>query len=118
MRITVNNEEAARAVPEIAARLDDRGLDVPIIGDFHYNGHLLLTRVPAVRRGARQVPHQSRQRRRASATTRTSRRSSGRLEHDKPVRIGVNWGSLDQDLLTQLMDENAASPSPRDAKDV
>ena len=118
VRVTVNNDEAARAVPEIVARLHHVGIDVPIVGDFHYNGHLLLTKYPACAV--------------ALAKYRINPGNVGgkrRDEHfraivevavanDKPVRIGVNWGSLDQDLLTEIMDANAASSEPRDAKDV
>jgi (E)-4-hydroxy-3-methylbut-2-enyl-diphosphate synthase len=118
VRITVNNEEAAAAVPEIAARLADRGVDTPIVGDFHYNGHLLLTKYPACARALAKY-------RINPGNVGSKRRDENfrsivavALEHDKPVRIGVNWGSLDQDLLTTMMDANAASPTPRDAKDV
>lgn len=118
VRITVNNDEAAQAVPEIRQRLVDRGLDVPLIGDFHYNGHLLLTKYPAcaaaldkyrINPGNVGSKHRD-----ANFTTIVQ----AAIDHDKPVRIGVNWGSLDQDLLTQMMDANASSPTPRDAKDV
>jgi (E)-4-hydroxy-3-methylbut-2-enyl-diphosphate synthase len=118
VRITVNNDEAARAVPEIRQRLDDRGLDVPLIGDFHYNGHLLLTKYPAcaatldkyrINPGNVGSKHRD-----ANFTTIVQ----AAIDHDKPVRIGVNWGSLDQDLLTQMMDDNAHAAIPRDAKDV
>ncbi len=118
VRITVNNDEAARAVPEIRQRLADRGLDVPIIGDFHYNGHLLLAKYPAcaatldkyrINPGNVGSKHRD-----ANFTTIVQ----VAIDHDKPVRIGVNWGSLDQDLLTQMMDANASSADPRDAKDV
>ena len=108
VRVTVNNEEAAAAVPEIAQRVADAGVVVPIVGDFHYNGHLLLAKYPGLRPRAGQVPHQPRQRRRQAARREfphDRRRSPS--SNDKPVRIGVNWGSLDQDLLTQMMDENA-----------
>ncbi len=118
VRITVNNDEAAQAVPEIRQRLMDRGLDVPLIGDFHYNGHLLLTKYPAcaaaldkyrINPGNVGSKHRD-----ANFTTIVQ----AAIDHDKPVRIGVNWGSLDQDLLTQMMDANASSATPRDAKDV
>ncbi len=118
VRITVNNDEAAAAVAEIASRLGDMGIDVPLVGDFHYNGHLLLAKYPA-----------------CAMTLAKYRINPGNVggkrrdEHfrtivqiavdcGKPVRIGVNWGSLDQDLLTEMMDENAAAGSPRTAKDV
>lgn len=118
VRITVNNDEAAQAVPEIRQRLTDRGLDVPLIGDFHYNGHLLLTKYPAcaaaldkyrINPGNVGSKHRD-----ANFTTIVQ----AAIDHNKPVRIGVNWGSLDQDLLTQMMDANAVSSTPRDAKDV
>jgi (E)-4-hydroxy-3-methylbut-2-enyl-diphosphate synthase len=120
VRITVNNEEAAAAVPEIVARLNDHGLDerVPIIGDFHYNGHLLLTRFPECARALSKYrinPGNVGSKRR-DENFRTIIRVA--IENEKPVRIGVNWGSLDQDLLTQMMDENARQPEPRDARDV
>jgi (E)-4-hydroxy-3-methylbut-2-enyl-diphosphate synthase len=118
VRVTVNNEAAAAAVPEIAARLADRGIGTPIVGDFHYNGHLLLARYPGCARALAKYrinPGNVGSKRRDEnfrAIINVAR------EHDKPVRIGVNWGSLDQDLLTTMMDANAASPEPRDAKDV
>lgn len=118
VRVTVNNEEAAAAIPEIVARLSDLGLDTPIIGDFHYNGHLLLTKFPACARALAKY-------RINPGNVGGKRRDENfraivgvALEHDKPLRIGVNWGSLDQDLLTSMMDENAARAEPRDAKDV
>src|SRR5436309_1734271 len=118
VRVTVNNEEAAAAVPRIVEALDRRGVPVPIIGDFHYNGHLLLARYPDCAR--------------ALAKYRINPGNVGGKRRDehfraivaiaiangKPVRIGVNWGSLDQDLLTTLMDANARLPEPRDARDV
>ncbi len=118
VRITVNNDEAAKAVPEIRQRLDDRGLDVPLVGDFHYNGHLLLAKYPEcaatldkyrINPGNVGSKHRD-----ANFTTIVQ----AAIDHGKPVRIGVNWGSLDQDLLTQMMDANANSATPRDAKDV
>ena len=118
VRVTVNNEAAAAAVPEIVRRLDGRGITVPIVGDFHYNGHLLLTKFPECARALAKY-------RINPGNVGSKRRDenfraivSVALEHDKPVRIGVNWGSLDQDLLTSMMDENAARPEPNDAKDV
>ncbi|HUL04655.1 MAG TPA: flavodoxin-dependent (E)-4-hydroxy-3-methylbut-2-enyl-diphosphate synthase [Gemmatimonadales bacterium] len=113
VRVTVNNEAAAAAVPDIVAQVD-----VPIIGDFHYNGHLLLTKYPRCAAalakyrinpgnvGAKRHDEHFR------AIIETA------IEHGKPVRIGVNWGSLDQQLLTELMDENARAAEPRDASDV
>jgi (E)-4-hydroxy-3-methylbut-2-enyl-diphosphate synthase len=118
VRITVNNEEAAQAVPEIAARLGDMGISVPLIGDFHYNGHLLLTRYPGTARALdkyRINPGNVGGKRR-DENFRTIIQVA--LDNDKPVRIGVNWGSLDQDLLTLLMDENAAADPGRTAKEV
>ena len=115
VRVTVNTPEAARAVPEIKQRMLDAGCTAPLIGDFHYNGHLLLTRYPGRGEGARQVPHQSRQRRaRASAATSSSRRSArSRSRISKPVRIGVNGGSLNQELVMARMQENTdRSPRP------
>jgi (E)-4-hydroxy-3-methylbut-2-enyl-diphosphate synthase len=118
VRITVNNEEAAQAVPEIASRLADMGVSVPLIGDFHYNGHLLLARYPAAA-GAlakyRINPGNVGGKRR-DENFRTIIQIA--IDNAKPVRIGVNWGSLDQDLLTSLMDENARSPDGRTAKEV
>jgi (E)-4-hydroxy-3-methylbut-2-enyl-diphosphate synthase len=118
VRITVNNEEAARAVPEIAGRLVDMGVSVPLIGDFHYNGHLLLSRYPATARALAKYrinPGNVGGKRR-DENFRTIIQIA--LDNDKPVRIGVNWGSLDQDLLTSLMDANAQTTSPRAAKEV
>ncbi len=118
VRITVNNEQAAAAVPEIARRLGDEGVDVPLIGDFHYNGHLLLARYPACARtlAKYRINPGNVGGKRRDENFRTIVRIA--LEHDKPVRIGVNWGSLDQDLLTQMMDDNATRPEPLDARDV
>ncbi|MEO8911188.1 MAG: flavodoxin-dependent (E)-4-hydroxy-3-methylbut-2-enyl-diphosphate synthase [Gemmatimonadaceae bacterium] len=118
VRVTVNNDDAARAVPEIASRLADMGLSVPLIGDFHYNGHLLLARYPA----AAQILAKYRINpgnvggKRRDENFRTIIQIA--LDNDKPVRIGVNWGSLDQDLLTTLMDENAQSTEQHTAKEV
>ncbi len=118
VRITVNNEEAAHAVPEIASRLADMGLSVPLIGDFHYNGHLLLARYPDAARTLAKY-------RINPGNVGGKRRDENfrtiigiALANDKPIRIGVNWGSLDQDLLTQLMDENARADAKRTAKEV
>jgi (E)-4-hydroxy-3-methylbut-2-enyl-diphosphate synthase len=118
VRVTVNNDAAAEAVPLIRQKLDGLGVGVPLIGDFHYNGHLLLTKYPECAA--------------ALAKYRINPGNVGTKRHDeqfraivevaiannKPVRIGVNWGSLDQQLLTELMDANAALPEPRDARDV
>jgi len=118
VRVTVNNEDAAAALPRIVEGLGRLGIPVPIVGDFHYNGHLLLTKYPECAR--------------ALAKYRINPGNVGgkrRDEHfraiievaianDKPVRIGVNWGSLDQDLLTVMMDRNASRPDPLEARDV
>jgi (E)-4-hydroxy-3-methylbut-2-enyl-diphosphate synthase len=118
VRVTVNTDEAAAAVPDIARRVADAGVTVPIIGDFHYNGHQLLVRHPAAARSLAKYrinPGNVGSKRR-DVNFRTIVEVA--REHDKPVRIGVNWGSLDQDLLTSMMDENAARAEPRDARDV
>jgi (E)-4-hydroxy-3-methylbut-2-enyl-diphosphate synthase len=118
VRVTVNNDAAAQAVPIIRQKLDGLGVGVPLIGDFHYNGHLLLTKYPACAA--------------ALAKYRINPGNVGTKRHDeqfrqivevaiangKPVRIGVNWGSLDQQLLTELMDANALLPEPRESRDV
>jgi (E)-4-hydroxy-3-methylbut-2-enyl-diphosphate synthase len=118
VRVTVNNDEAAKAVPIIREKLDRLGVAVPVIGDFHYNGHLLLTKYPDCAA--------------ALAKYRINPGNVGAKRHDanfiqivevaiangKPVRIGVNWGSLDQQLLTELMDANAALAEPRDSREV
>ncbi len=119
VRVTVNNEDAARAVPHIADTLMLQGVRVPIIGDFHYNGHILLKKYPACARAL------------AKYRINPGNVSIGRkdddnfqamievaVENQKPVRIGVNWGSLDQALLTRMMDENAKLPNPKEARDV
>jgi len=119
VRITVDRAEAAAAVPEIAERLAALGVDVPLIGDFHYNGHTLLTDYPdcaaalaKYRINPGNVGFKDKRDKQFSQIIEIA------LKHDKPVRIGVNWGSLDQDLLTRLMDENAQSPEPKDARQV
>jgi len=119
VRVTVNTLEAAKAVPAIREKLDAQGIEVPLIGDFHFNGHKLLTQVPECAQ--------------ALAKLRINPGNVGRGEkrdeqfgtlieiackYDKPVRIGVNWGSLDQELAARMMDENARSARPEDAKDV
>lgn len=118
VRVTVNNDEAARAVPEIVEGLDHLGLSVPIIGDFHYNGHLLLTRYPtcAAALAKYRINPGNVGGKRADTNFRAIIQVA--LQHEKPVRIGVNWGSLDQQLLTELMDANHALPEPADARDV
>ena len=116
VRVTVNDEAAAQAVPEVVARLLDEGTSVPIIGDFHYNGHLLLTKFPECAKALAKY-------RINPGNVGTKHRDSNfqkivkvAIEYATPVRIGVNWGSLDQRLLTQLMDANAARSDPRDAR--
>ena len=113
VRVTVNNDAAARAVPDIVEQVD-----VPVIGDFHYNGHLLLTKYPACARALAKY-------RINPGNVGAKRRDDNfrtivqvAIDEGKPVRIGVNWGSLDQQLLTEMMDANAALPEPRDARDV
>ena len=119
VRVTVNNDDAAKAVPQIVDLLERRGIDVPVIGDFHYNGHLLLKKYPECARAL------------AKYRINPGNVSVGRkdddnfrimvevaVENQKPVRIGVNWGSLDQQLLTRMMDENSRSAEPKDARDV
>jgi len=118
VRVTVNNEEAAAAMPEILEGLDRIGILVPIVGDFHYNGHLLLTRYPDCARALAKyrINPGNVGGKRADENFRAIIEVA--LRHEKPVRIGVNWGSLDQILLTELMDANAALAEPRDARDV
>src|ERR1035441_7157141 len=119
VRVTVNNEEAAAAVPRIVEGLDKRGLRVPIVGDFHYNGHLLLKKFPATARAL------------AKYRINPGNASIGKKDNDnfqvmvecavenqKSVRIGVNWGSLDQSLLTRMMDANSRLADPLPARDV
>jgi (E)-4-hydroxy-3-methylbut-2-enyl-diphosphate synthase len=119
VRVTVDREEAAAAIPHIRERLDARGLDVPLIGDFHYNGHTLLAAHSACaealakyRVNPGNVGFKDKRDKQFSAIIEIA------LKNDKPVRIGVNWGSLDQDLLTRLMDENAKLPKPKEARAV
>ncbi len=118
VRVTVNNDDAAQAVPEIVSRLRAAGYRTPVVGDFHYNGHLLLTRYPETARALAKL-------RINPGNVGTKHRDANftqivevAIEYAKPVRIGVNWGSLDQRLLTELMDENAARPQPKDAQEV
>jgi (E)-4-hydroxy-3-methylbut-2-enyl-diphosphate synthase len=119
VRVTVNNDDAAAALPYIADGLEKLGLNVPIIGDFHYNGHLLLKKYPACARAL------------AKYRINPGNVSIGRkddsnfgsmievaVENQKPVRIGVNWGSLDQALLTKMMDDNSRLDEPKEARDV
>ena len=118
VRVTVNNDEAARAVPEIVRQLRDQGYATPIIGDFHYNGHILLTKYPDCAQALAKL-------RINPGNVGTKHRDTNfqqiiqvALDHGKPVRIGVNWGSLDQRLLTELMDANSRAPEPKSAEDV
>ena len=118
VRVTVNNDAAAAAVPRIVGQLADQGTTVPIIGDFHYNGHLLLTKYPdcaAALAKYRINPGNVGQKRRDENFSTIIKVA---IDQGKPVRIGVNWGSLDQNLLTQLMDENAQREELLDAKEV
>jgi (E)-4-hydroxy-3-methylbut-2-enyl-diphosphate synthase len=118
VRVTVNNEPAARAVPEIVGRLAAQGVTVPVIGDFHYNGHILLPKYPEMARALAKY-------RINPGNVGAKRRDEHfrtildvALAEGKPVRIGVNWGSLDQNLLTELMDANAALDEPSSAREV
>ncbi|NBN80383.1 flavodoxin-dependent (E)-4-hydroxy-3-methylbut-2-enyl-diphosphate synthase [Microvirga tunisiensis] len=113
VRITVDREEAAMAVPRIRERLDRIGVNVPLIGDFHYNGHKLLADFPACAEAlAKYRINPGNVGFKGKRDTQFSQIIDIALRHDKPVRIGVNWGSLDQELLTRLMDENAVSANP------
>src|SRR5206468_7886218 len=119
VRLTVNTREAASAVPEIVSRLLDRHITAPIIGDFHYNGHILLRAYPDCARALdkyRINPGNVGMGRQHDDNFRAIIDIAN--ENGKPVRIGVNWGSLDQSLVTRLMDENARSPDPRESRDV
>ncbi len=119
VRVTVNNEEAARAVPRIVEELDRAGARVPLIGDFHYNGHILLKKYPECARALAKYrinPGNVNIGRKHDDNFRTMIETA--VEYDRPVRIGVNWGSLDQSLLTRLMDENARKAEPADARSV
>jgi len=119
VRITVNTPEAAQAVPHIREQLDRMGIDVPLIGDFHYNGHKLLTQYPGCAQAL------SKYRINPGNVGKGDKRDrqfgqmiEAAVKFDKVVRIGVNWGSLDQELLAQLMDENAHRPQPLEARQV
>ena len=118
VRVTVNNDAAAAVVGEIVIRLEARGVTVPIIGDFHYNGHLLLAKYASCARSLAKYrinPGNVGAKRR-DENFRTIVQVA--IDHGKPVRIGVNWGSLDKALLTEMMDENAKRSEPFDARDV
>ena len=119
VRVTVNTHEAAAAVPEIVSRLRADGVDVPIIGDFHYNGHILLAEYPNCAEALAKYrinPGNVGVGKRHDENFR--RMIEVAVKNQKPVRIGVNWGSLDQGLLSRLMDENAARAEPLDAREV
>jgi (E)-4-hydroxy-3-methylbut-2-enyl-diphosphate synthase len=119
VRVTVNTEEAAAAVPKIVETLGQFGVSVPIIGDFHYNGHILLRKFPECARALAKYRINP-----GNVNIGKKHDDNFRImievavEHQKPVRIGVNWGSLDQTLLTRLMDENSQLAEPKDARDV
>ncbi len=118
VRVTVNNDAAAKAVPEIRRKLDDLGVGVPVIGDFHYNGHQLLVEYPEMARSLAKyrINPGNVGAKRHDENFQTIVRVA--MENNVPVRIGVNWGSLDQQLLTDLMNENATKREPRDSRDV
>ena len=118
VRVTVNTDAAAAAVPDIVGKLHDLGVGVPVIGDFHYNGHLLLAKFPEAARvlAKYRINPGNVGSKHHDANFQTIVRVA--IENDKPVRIGVNWGSLDQQLLTELMDANAPLDDPRDSRDV
>ncbi|MBV8905357.1 MAG: flavodoxin-dependent (E)-4-hydroxy-3-methylbut-2-enyl-diphosphate synthase, partial [Acidobacteriia bacterium] len=119
VRVTVNTEQAAAAVPKIVDTLDKFGVRVPIIGDFHYNGHILLKKYPECARALAKYrinPGNVNIGRKTDDNFRTMIEVA--IENHKPVRIGVNWGSLDQALLTRMMDENSRRTDPKDARDV
>ena len=119
VRITVDRDDSAKAVPHIRDGLDKMAVDVPLIGDFHYNGHTLLTKYPACAEAlAKYRINPGNVGFREKRDVQFSTMVEVALKYDRPVRIGVNWGSLDQDLLTHLMDENAALDNPRDATDI
>src|SRR3954462_13808334 len=119
VRVTVNTEAAAAAVPKIVDTLNLFGVRVPVIGDFHYNGHLLLKKYPACARALAKYrinPGNVNIGKKHDDNYRTMIECA--IEHDKPVRIGVNWGSLDSQLLTKMMDDNSKLAEPLDANEV
>lgn len=119
VRITVDREESAQAVPHIRDGLAKMGVDVPIVGDFHYNGHTLLTKYPACAEAlAKYRINPGNVGFREKRDVQFSTMVEVAIKYDKPVRIGVNWGSLDQELLTHLMDENANSATPKEATEI
>ncbi|TFG66910.1 MAG: flavodoxin-dependent (E)-4-hydroxy-3-methylbut-2-enyl-diphosphate synthase [Gemmatimonadales bacterium] len=118
VRVTVNTPAAARAVPEIARRLESEGVYTPLIGDFHFNGHILLPGHPDCAAALAKYRINPGNVGKKRWDENFARIVECAIEHEKPVRIGVNWGSLDQVLLTQMMDENSSSTQPRDAYEV
>src|SRR5437879_6678284 len=119
VRVTVNNDAAAAAVAPIVEQLERQDVRVPIIGDFHYNGHILLKKYPECARALAKYrinPGNVGIGRKDDANFRTMIEVA--VENQKPVRIGVNWGSLDQALLTRMMDENSRQAEPKDAREV
>jgi (E)-4-hydroxy-3-methylbut-2-enyl-diphosphate synthase len=119
VRVTVNTDEAAEAVPKIVDTLRMLGVEVPVIGDFHYNGHLLLKKYPKCARALAKYrinPGNVNIGKKHDDNFRTMIEAA--VEYDRPVRIGVNWGSLDSALLTKMMDENSKRSEPKDARDV
>jgi (E)-4-hydroxy-3-methylbut-2-enyl-diphosphate synthase len=119
VRITVNNDDAAKAVPHIVEGIRAKGWETPIVGDFHYNGHILLKKYPACAQALSKYrinPGNVSIGRKDDDNFRTMVECA--VDNQKPVRIGVNWGSLDQALLTRMMDENQKSADPKDARDV
>src|SRR5436305_972946 len=119
VRVTVNTEAAAEAVPKIVDTLNMFGVKVPIIGDFHYNGHLLLKKYPACARALAKYrinPGNVNIGKKHDDNFRTMIEAA--VEYDRPVRIGVNWGSLDGALLAEMMDENGRLPQPKEASEV
>ena len=119
VRITVNNDDAAKAVPYIVEGIRAKGWTTPIVGDFHYNGHLLLAKYPDCAEALSKYrinPGNCSIGRKDDDNFRTMVEVA--VKHQKPVRIGVNWGSLDQALLTKMMDENSKAAEPREARDV
>jgi len=119
VRVTVNNDDAAKAIPNIVNGLEKMGVRVPIVGDFHYNGHLLLTKYPGCAEGLAKYrinPGNVSVGRKNDDNFRTMIEVA--VKYQRPVRIGVNWGSLDSALLTRMMDENSRLAEPKDARDV
>jgi (E)-4-hydroxy-3-methylbut-2-enyl-diphosphate synthase len=119
VRITVNTPEAAAAVPHVREQLDRMGIDVPLVGDFHYNGHTLLSEYPACAEALSKYRINTGNVGKGDKHDRQfSQMIEAAMRWNKPVRIGVNWGSLDQELLAQMMDDNSRRAQPWDAKQV